>query len=116
MAEGKVDYRAWIIVAVMFLALGLAFTGRASLPVLMTAWENDFGWTRTLMASGGSVILIVMAVSAPVVGNLLDRHGPRFIVGAGLILSGLSISLTGMMETSGLSYFIYLCSNWVRGG
>jgi len=108
MAEGKVDYRAWTIVAVMFLALGLAFTGRASLPVLMTAWENDFGWTRTFMASGGAVILIVMAVSAPVVGNLLDRHGPRFIVGAGLILSGLSISLTGMMETK-WAFLILFC-------
>jgi len=109
MQDSRIDYRAWLVVAVMFLALGLAFTGRASLPVLMSSWEADFNWTRTFMSTGGAVILIVMAISAPLVGNLLDRYGPRFIVGAGLIVSGVSIGLTGFMEAK-WAFILLFCT------
>jgi MFS family permease len=108
------DFNAWLLVAVMFMALGVTFTGRASLPILMTSWESDFGWTRTFMSAGGSIILIVMAISAPVVGNLLDRYGPRFIVGPGLIVSGLSIGFMGLLDGK-LAFLLLFCTTAAIG-
>ena len=108
MLELRYNFRAWLLVAVMFIALGLAFTGRASLPVLINSWSTDFGWSVTFLASGGSVIMLVMAISAPMVGYLLDRFGPRYIVSNGLILSGLAISSTSFMTTKG-EFLIIFC-------
>ena len=99
MLKSHIDFRAWLVVALMFIALGLAFTGRASLSLLTNVWSDDFGWSRTFLAFGGSMILIVMAMSAPVVGYLLDRFGPRYIVSSGLILSGIAIFQTSFMTT-----------------
>ena len=99
MLKSHIDFRAWLVVALMFIALGLAFTGRASLSLLTNVWSDDFGWSRTFLAFGGSMILMVMAMSAPVVGYLLDRFGPRYIVSSGLILSGIAIFQTSFMTT-----------------
>lgn len=102
------DPRRWIVVAVMFLALGLSFAGRTSLPVMFGTWEAEFGWSRTFLSTGASVILVVMGLSAPFVGNFVDRFGPRFILGGGLCLSGLAIGLTAIYTTP-WSFVILFC-------
>lgn len=77
---------AWATVGLTFFALGLVFALRGTLGLLMPEWEAASGWSRTLVSSGGAVILIVMAVGGPIGGNLLDRWGPRPVYVGGLVL------------------------------
>jgi len=77
---------AWTTVGLTFLALGLVFALRGTLGLLMPEWETAPGWSRTLVSSGGAVMLILMAVGGPVGGNLLDRWGPRPVYVGGLLL------------------------------
>jgi len=45
--------------------------------------ERDLGWSRTLVYGGFSVALVVMGLSSPIVGRLIDAHGGRRIMVAG---------------------------------
>lgn len=84
----------WSAVGLTFVALGFIFALRNTLGLLMPEWEVSPGWSRTLVSSGGAVILTLMAVGAPIGGSLLDRWGPRpvyvgglFLVAAGAVLA-----------------------------
>ncbi|MFO7856644.1 MAG: MFS transporter [Paracoccaceae bacterium] len=56
-----------------FTVIGLLF----SFGVLFGALEDEFGWSRTLLASSTSVAFLTMGLLAAVMGRLSDRFGPR---------------------------------------
>ncbi len=61
--------------------LGVA-VGNAALPfytagVFVGAFEGEFGWTRSELASAGLAGTLTIAACAPVVGSIIDRWGVR---------------------------------------
>jgi len=85
---------SWIIAALGFLILGFSRGINSSFGVFYVALLETFGWSRGATAGVFSVTLIVDAIISPVVGHLLDRYGPKKIVGTGcfLLASGLWLS------------------------
>jgi MFS family permease len=75
---------AWIVVGLCFVALGLAFSARAALGLVMPVWSAELGWTRSFISGTGAAALIAMAAIAPVGGRLVDRHGPSAVLAVGL--------------------------------
>jgi len=75
----------WFLVSFGFLALGLAFSARATLGLVMPFWEAELGWSRSFVSGAGASALVVMAIIAPIAGRLVDRHGPRVALSAGLL-------------------------------
>ena len=94
----RTSLRAWTIVAMTFVALGLTFAARSSVGVLIPTWESELGWARAVSSTGGSLILVVMAIAAPLAGNLIDRFGPRWVLAGGLAIVGFSIVATSMIS------------------
>lgn len=88
----------WLLVAVAFLALALAFSARSALGLAMPVWERELGWPRSFVSFGGALALVVMAVVAPVAGNLVDRYGPRLLLAVGTAVVGLGMALVAGME------------------
>jgi MFS family permease len=88
-ADGGVN--GWVVVAISFVALALTFAARSSVGVLMPIWEQELGWGRTLTSTGSALVLMMMAVSSPLAGNLMDRYGPRPVFTCGLLLLGGAI-------------------------
>jgi MFS family permease len=84
MAETKFN-TGWIVVGLGFLALAFTFAARSSVSMVIPLWETELGWTRTLSATGSSLVLAMMAAGSPVAGNLMDRHGPRAVFAFGLL-------------------------------
>lgn len=84
----------WAIIGVCFLALAITYSGRAILGVTMAPLEASQGWSREFNSSVGALSLIVMAIVAPVGGLILDRLGPRVVLGGGLFLvaAGMAVS------------------------
>ena len=89
----------WAIVLVGFLALSLAFSGRAMLSLAMPEWIAEFGWSRSFISNVMAATLVIMAALAPVVGFGIDRGGPRTILTGGLLLVAASTMLLSAMQT-----------------
>ena len=96
----------WVVVAVCFMALCLVYAARSSIGLMMPLWEVDPGWPREFAATGGAVVLVLMAIASPFVGNLVDRTGPRYVCTAGLFCVGLGVLLTSQ-STSQWQFIVY---------
>lgn len=60
-------------------------------PVYLVAFIEDFGWSRAETSIAYSVSQLVGGVSAPLVGMLVDRLGPRRLLLIGAVLLGISL-------------------------
>ena len=80
----------WLIASLGFLVLALAYSGRATLSLVMPDLEQDMTWSRTFVSSAVALSHIVMAVLAPLAGIFVDRHGPRMalVMGTAIIAFG----------------------------
>ncbi len=76
------------------MVFGFARGIHTSFGVFYIALLDNFGWSRGATAGVYSMNLIMDAVLSPIVGYLLDRYGPKKIVGIGCLFlaSGLYLS------------------------
>lgn len=94
--------------------------------VFLLPLEREFGWTRSQLTGVYAIYLLVNGFTAPLVGLLFDRLGPRWVYAAGTaclgaafflarelqslwqfylfvgVLIGFAVSLTGMVPASAL--------------
>jgi MFS family permease len=66
--------------------------------VFIRPLERQFGWTRSELTSVYSIYLLVNGFTAPLVGILFDRLGPRWVYGAGMASLGTAFFLAGSLE------------------
>lgn len=90
------NVQGWLIVTVCFLALSASFSARSILGLTMPYWEQELGWSRSFVSTGGALALVAMALVAPVAGNMADRFGARRLLIAGLLITGLGMGLTAV--------------------
>jgi MFS family permease len=63
--------------------------------VFLLPLERDLGWTRSELTSVYSIYLLVNGCTAPFVGLLFDRLGPRWVYGTGMASLGAAMLLAG---------------------
>lgn len=105
--QAPTDWVAWLFVLVGFVTLSVSFSARAVLGLAMPEIEKELGWTRTLVSDGGAWALVVMALMAPVAGNLVDRFGARLLLSAGLAAVGIGMFVTAGMHETWQFYLAY---------
>ena len=89
----------WLIAGLGFLVLAFAYSGRATLSLVMPELERDMDWSRTFVSSAAAMSLIVMAALAPLVGILVDRHGPRLALVMGVVMIALGNFAIALSES-----------------
>lgn len=89
----------WGIVAICFAVLSISAAARSILGLSMPYLERELGWTRGFISSGGALSMIVMALVAPVAGNMIDRFGARVLLFFGLAAVALGMGLAAAMQT-----------------
>jgi predicted MFS family arabinose efflux permease len=65
----------------------------------------DLGWSGTVVYGGFSAALLIMAVTSPLIGRLIDRYGGRFVMTAGSIFLALGCSGIAMSHSI-FSYYV----------
>lgn len=90
---------------VLALCLTLNLIGRGTADtyvVFLLPLEQDLGWTRSQMTSVYAVYLLVNGLTAPAIGFLFDRIGPRWVYGIGMAGLGaaylLAARITNMWQ------------------
>ena len=84
-------YYGWLIIGVAFVTMAVAVTARTAFSLLLPPLTDEFGWDRGLVAGAFSFGFLVSAALSPIVGRVMDRHGPRVVIEAGVCMmaSGL---------------------------
>jgi MFS family permease len=102
-------YYGWIIVAVVFVTMGVGVNVRTAFSLLFPPILDEFGWDRGVTAGAFSFGFLVSAVLSPSLGGLMDRRGPRFvlelgiaIMAAGLLLAPLTTQPAHLYATLGV--------------
>ncbi len=89
-------YYGWIIVVVAFLAhIASAFSISSTLSVFLKPLSADLAISRGTFSLIRSGEILIGAAAAPVVGTLMDRHGGRWLMAVGGMISGAGFFLLG---------------------
>lgn len=86
--------RGRIVVSATFVTLGLVIGTWYCYSVLLVAFLREFGWSRSLVAGGFSVFVLVHGSVSPLVGWLAGRLGPKRLILVGGCVLGLGLLLT----------------------
>src|SRR5690242_17921333 len=95
-------FYGWIIVWAAFVLLTISSGITYSTPVLFRFFEAEFAIGRGQAAFIFSCSQVMAFLAAPVAGSLAEKHGPRVVVGGGLVLMALGLSGSGQARSSGL--------------
>jgi MFS family permease len=107
--EAKFFY-GWTIVVVGFLAhIAAAFSISSTLSVFLKPLSSDLGISRGVFSLIRSGEILIGAVAAPMVGTLLDRHGGRWLMAAGGLVSGVGFLLLGQAK----DFWQFLFFRWL---
>jgi predicted MFS family arabinose efflux permease len=100
------SYR-YLILLIGFVTLAGASGVSSSFSVFYSALLQTFDWSHAGGASVYSVNQLVLAASAPVMGVLLDRFGPRWLFPSAAALVGLAWMACGTLHTLGQFMLFY---------
>ena len=87
-------FYGWLIVAVVFVSMGIGVNARTAFSLLFPPILDEFGWERGVTAGAFSFGFLVSAVMSPLLGRMMDRVGPRVVMelGVGLMAAGLLLA------------------------
>jgi MFS family permease len=70
----------------------------------MTPLQSEFGWSRTEISFGITVLTLAIAIGVPVAGSLVDRWGERRLIAAGMLFLAAGFAAMSAMGSS-VGYF-----------
>jgi MFS family permease len=87
-------YYGWLIVAVVFVTMGIGVNARTAFSLLFPPILTEFHWDRAVTAGAFSFGFLVSAIMSPLLGRMMDRFGPRAVMelGVGLMAAGLLLA------------------------
>lgn len=94
----KVFYGYWIVVAAFFSVLIFSGCGFYAFSLFVRPLQADFGWGRGEIMTAFTIFYLIMGVTAPYVGRLVDRYGAREVISVGAFIAGLGFVLLSLMH------------------
>lgn len=109
-AVAAAEWRSnWPMVLSALVGVSFVSIPPATLGLFMEPLQNEFGWTRTQISGGMTVLALVSLPLMPLAGALVDRAGARRVALPGLVLSGLAFAAFGLQGGSLAQWF----ATWV---
>ncbi|HXH85155.1 MAG TPA: MFS transporter [Candidatus Tectomicrobia bacterium] len=91
-------FYGWVIVAVAFVTMAIGVNARTAFSLLFPPILDEFGWPRGVTAGAFSFGFLVSAALSPLLGRLMDRRGPRLVIGLGVALTAAGLALAPAMR------------------
>jgi sugar phosphate permease len=111
-------YGWWIVLAAILiqtLQAGLVFQGYG---VYAAVLQDEFAWSKTLLASGFALMQAINGMGAPLQGWLLERYGARAILRFGIITLAVGfVMFSRITDLNGFFIAVALLAvGWSMGG
>lgn len=100
-------YGWWIVGLGFFLATLSAGSAFYAFGLFIVPFQEDFGWGRGAVSGAISLHFLIVGLSGPIVGRLMDRYGPRYLLLFGLALAGVSYLLLSFISSLLLLYILW---------
>jgi MFS family permease len=86
-------FYGWVVVGVVFVTMAICVNARTAFSLLFPPILDEFGWERGVTAGAFSFGFVVSAVLSPLLGKLMDRHGPRVVMEIGVAATAAGLLL-----------------------
>lgn len=93
-------YYGWIIVGITFVTMLAASGVRAVPSVLILPLEQEFGWSRSVVALAVSINLFLFGLCGPFAAAIMERIGMRAMMLLSLSVMGLAVILTTQIRAA----------------
>ena len=100
-------FYGWGVVGIAFLTMAIGVNARTAFSLLFSPILDEFGWTRGAVAGVFSLGFLASMAAAPIVGMLLDRLGPRWVMPGSAVITALGLILA-TMSTEPWHFYIAL--------
>ncbi len=103
----RVYFGWWVVAAGVALMAVTSGTSFWAFGLYIQPVEDQFGWSRATVSFGIALSLLLSGLTAPLVGRVIDRYGPRRITLLGVVLTSVSFLLVA--TTSSLAeWYVFL--------
>ena len=82
-------YYGWYIVATVTLMLAVTSGGRFIFGVVLKPVSDEFGWSRTDLATAVTINVIILSILQPIIGLAVSRWGSRRILLLGVVATAV---------------------------
>ena len=108
-------FYGWVVLACLCCA-GFARQGSAvaTLSIFIEPLTREFGWSRAALSGAVSLGGVLAALSSPVIGPRLDRHGARLTLCIAVLVTGLAMMLLSLTQSLLVFYLLFCIArmNW----
>ena len=108
-------FYGWIILACLCCA-GFSRQGPAvaTLSIFVEPLTREFGWSRTALSGAVSLGGVLAALSSPLIGPMLDRHGSRVALCLAVLVTGIAMMLLSLTPSLLVFYLLFCIArmNW----
>src|SRR5262252_7181790 len=108
-------FYGWVVLACLCCA-GFARQGPAvaTLSIFVEPLTREFGWSRTALSGAVSLGGVLAALSFPLIGPLLDRHGSRLTLCIAVLVTGIAMMLLSLTQSLFVFYLLFCIArmNW----
>jgi len=91
--RGRIFYGWWIVAAAALIGLYTGGTSIYGFTVFVNPLAQEFGWSYVAVSAAVSIGGLAQSVTAPPLGFLVDRFGPRKLLLGGALVGGLGLFL-----------------------
>jgi sugar phosphate permease len=108
MADGdRRYYWGWYVVLGAFLIMGVNYGTRYCFGIFVKPMVLEYGWSRSVISIGMSILVLAYGVGGIFSGRLIDRIAPRWMITAGATLLAAGLFLTALIREPWQFYLTY---------
>jgi sugar phosphate permease len=103
-------FYGWLVIGCALLAMALSSGTNRSFGVAVIPLSQQFGWSYPTLSTVVLITGVVSSLFQLIIGVLVDRLGPRYVLGAGVVSLGVTVWLPIMATTIwlfGLAYGVW---------
>jgi nitrate/nitrite transporter NarK len=108
----RIYFGWWLVAAGVVLMAVTSGTSFWAFGLYIQPVEEQFGWSRATVSFGIGLSLLLSGLTAPLVGLVIDRFGPRRITMLGVVLTSASFLLVAATGST-LEWYLFLSLNAV---